>query len=137
MGHVLSYLDDAAAVDQALAAAARALRPGGVLALHLCDLEYGDARHDAAVFGRVEDDWAIFTIFSIPSPDRFVRTITTSVRPDGSWRRDDERHVNVLVDTSRVPALLAEHGVAATVQPAFGGERLGEGLRAIVGRRDR
>lgn len=33
---------------------------------------------------------------------------------DGSWRRDDESHENLLVDTSQVPGLLAEHGVDAT-----------------------
>ncbi len=35
IGHVLSYLPDEAAVERALANAARALRPGGVLALDL------------------------------------------------------------------------------------------------------
>ena len=33
--------------------------------------------------------------------------MTTFVRQeDGSWRRDDERHDNVLIDTSKVPELL-------------------------------
>lgn len=136
VGHVLSYLPAAAAVDEALVAAANALRPGGVLGLDLCDLAYGSARRAAAAFGRVEDDWAIVATYSVPSPDRFVRECTTFVRAaDGTWRRDDERHVNVLVDTARVPALLAEHGVEATVRPSFGGERLPEGLQAVVGRR--
>ena len=55
--------------------------------------------------------------------------------PDGSWRRDDERHDNVLIDTRRIPALLAEHGVEATVDAAFGSEQLPTGLYAIKGRR--
>jgi len=54
---------------------------------------------------------------------------------DGSWHRDDERHDNILIDTSRVPALLAEHGVEATVLASFGHETLPQGLRAIVGHR--
>lgn len=134
VGHMLSYLPDEAAIDRALVAAAEALRPGGVLALDLCDVSYGAARADAPPYVRVEDDWAIFTRFDVPRPDRFVRAMTTFVRnDDGSWRRDDERHDNVLVDTARIPALLAEHGVEARVAPAFGAEELPEGLVAIVG----
>ena len=47
VGHVLSYLPDEHAIDQALTAIARALRPGGLLAIDICDLAYGKARHDA------------------------------------------------------------------------------------------
>ena len=56
---------------------------------------------------------------------------------DGSWRRGDERHDNVLLETERVPALLAEVGVEATVRSSFGGEELPAGLRAVVGQRRR
>jgi SAM-dependent methyltransferase len=136
VGHVLSYLPDEEAIDRALATVAAALRPGGVLAIDLCDVAWGTARRDGDSLGRVGDDWAIVTRYGIPRPDRFVRHITTFVRnDDGSWRRDDERHDNVLVDTSRVPALLAAHGVEAQVASSFGGEELPEGLVAIVGRR--
>ncbi len=44
VGHVISYLPDAAAVDRALVAMAAALRPGGVLAIDICDLEFGRVR---------------------------------------------------------------------------------------------
>jgi hypothetical protein len=54
---------------------------------------------------------------------------------DGSWRRDDERHDNVLVDTSKAPPLLAALGVAARVEGGFGRQVLPEGLVALVGRR--
>ena len=54
---------------------------------------------------------------------------------DGSWRRDDERHDNALIDTSEVPALLARYGVRATVGRAFGSERLPEGLHTLIGQR--
>lgn len=134
VGHALNYLPDEAAVDRSLAALAGALRPGGILALDLCDLEWGAARSDAPTTGRVGDEWAIITQFAVPAPNRFVREMTTFVREgDGSWRRDDERHDNVLIDTSLVPALLAEHGVDATVGSAFGTEDLPVGLRTIVG----
>ena len=60
--------------------------------------------------------------------------MTTFVRQqDGSWRRDDERHDNVLVDTSAVPVLLARHGVDATVSTSFGEAELPIGLVAVVG----
>jgi len=136
VGHVLNYLSDESAIRRALASIAEALRPGGVLAIDLCDLKWAEARRDAPNTGDVGDDWAIVTQFSTPSPDRFVREITTFVRnEDGSWRRDDERHDNVLIDTALVPALLEEHGLQAAVEAAFGKERLPVGLRALIGHR--
>jgi SAM-dependent methyltransferase len=135
VGHALNYLSDAAAIERGLLAIGRALRPGGVLALDLCDLEWARARGpDAAPRGWVGDDWALVTEFSVPAPDRFVRQMATFVRQDdGSWRRGDERHENVLIDTARVPALLAGVAVEASVRESFGGEELPAGLRAIVG----
>jgi SAM-dependent methyltransferase len=136
VGHALNYLPNAAAVDRALVRIAEALLPGGLLAIDLCDLEWGRARRNADALGRIGDDWAIITRFLTPFVDQFVREITTFVRnDDGSWRRDDERHNNVLIDTSKVPALLARHGVEAEVRDSFGGEDLPTGLRAIVGSR--
>jgi len=136
VGHVLSYLPDEHAIGRALTAIARALRPGGLFAIDICDLEYGQARHNAPNVGQVHDDWAIITQFSLPAPNLFVRQITTFVRGgDGSWRRDDERHHNVLIDTALVPALLAAEGVQVTMASAFGTERLPAGLRVLIGRR--
>ncbi len=136
VGHALNYLPDEAAIDRALVAMAQALRPGGVLAFDICDLEWAEARRDAPNAGWVGDDWALVTEFSVPTPDRFVRQMATFVKnDDGSWRRDDERHDNVMIDTGRVPALLREHGVEATVMPTFGAEPPTTGLRAVVGRR--
>ncbi len=136
VGHVLNYLADEHAIDQALTAIAKALRPGGLLAIDICDLAYGHARRHAPATARVHGDWAIIAQFSLPAPNRFVRHITTFVaNADGSWRRDDETHNNVLIDTSRVPALFAAEGVQATVAPAFGTEQLPTGLRVLIGRR--
>ena len=137
VGHVVCYLPDATAVDRALTAAAGALRPKGVLALDILDLDYGRARAGDPASGRAEEDWAIITDFSMPAPDRFVRNITTFV-PDGAggWRRSRERHENVLVDTSRIPALLAGSGVRAVVGTSFGAAELPAGLRAVTGRKD-
>jgi SAM-dependent methyltransferase len=134
VGHALSYLPDEAAIDRAIVALADALNPGGVIAFDLCDLEWGEARRDVPTYTDVRDDWAIITRFSIPSPDRFVRDMAIFVRnDDGTWRRDDEHHDNVLVDVHRVPTLLAEHGVDAQVRAAFGSEELPVGLYAVVG----
>jgi SAM-dependent methyltransferase len=135
VGHAISYLPDEAAVDRALVAIARAVRPGGLFAIDICDLEWGETRRNAPNLGRVGDDWAIITEFSVPSPRRFVRQIATFVRnDDGSWQRDDERHENVLIDTSQVPATLAPHGVDVTVATSFGTEILPVGLRVLIGR---
>jgi len=137
VGHAISYLPGAAAVEAALAAMAGALRPGGVLAFDLLDLDFGRARAGEPPIARVEEDWAIVTTFAAPAPDRVVRDITTFV-PDGAgaWRRGSERHEYVLVDTSRIPALLAGHGVQATVGTAFGEAELPVGLRSVTGRKD-
>ncbi len=137
VGHVISYVPDTAAVEAALAAAAGALRPGGVLAIDILDLDYGQIRQGERPFARAEPDWAIITEFSAPAPDRFVRDATTFV-PDGAgaWRRSHERHENVLVDTSRIPALLAGCGVRATIGRSFGAAELPPGLRAVTGRKD-
>ena len=139
VGHVLSYLPDEASVEAALASAAAALRPRGVFAIDLCDLLWGEAARwaeDSPGHGRVGDDWAAITRFAAPRANLFVREITTFVRDeDGAWRRDDERHENVLVDTSQLPPLLARHGLEVSVSPSFGDEVLPEGLVAIVGQR--
>jgi hypothetical protein len=78
----------------------------------------------------------LMTEFSVPDPSHYVRIMTTFVRrEDGTWRRDDERHDNVLLDTSNVPELLARYGVEATVSESFGDEQLPAGLVAVVGRK--
>jgi SAM-dependent methyltransferase len=134
VGHVISYLPDAAAVDRALVAMAEALRPGGVLAIDICDLEFGRVRAGEANRGLAGPDWAVITEFSAPAPEVFVRDVTTFV-PDGAgaWRRGSEHHENVLVDTSGIPALLASHGVTATVRTSFGAAELPPGMRAVTG----
>ncbi len=134
VGHVLNYLDDLDAVRRALVAIASALEPGGVLAVDLCDLRYGEIRRKSPDAVRITDDWAIISRMSIPQPDRCVREITTFVRTsEGCWRRDDERHDNVLLDTAQVPTLLADHGLEVEVGTSFGSEELPVGLVTVVG----
>ncbi len=138
VGHALNYLDTIDDIERSLAAIAGALRPGGVLAIDLCDLEWAASRRDQRPVGWVGEDWALVTEFSVPAPDRYVRLMATFTRnDDGTYRRDDERHDNVMVDVSTVPALLAEHGVEAEVRDAFGDEALPLGLKVIVGRKTR
>jgi SAM-dependent methyltransferase len=136
VGHVLGYLPDQAAVERALVRIADALRPGGALAIDMCDLRYGAARAGTPPFARVEDGWAVFTETEQPAPHMLARRITTFVRHDDqAWQRDDEQHTNVLLDTAAVPDLLATHGVTATVQASFGDETLPEGQVAVIGHR--
>jgi hypothetical protein len=86
--------------------------------------------------GFVADDWALVTVFSRPAPDAFRRSMTIFTREeDGRYRRDAEVHDNVYLDTSHVPALLDRHGVAATIEPSFGGEAMPEGLITVIGER--
>lgn len=136
VGHVVNYVGDRIAVEQALVAIARAVRPGGLFAIDICDLEWAAVRQGAPGAGRIADDWVIAVEFSIPAPDRFVRDIATFVRnPDGTWRRDDERHENVLLDTTLIPGLLRPHGVEVVLGTSFGDETLPSGLRTLIGRR--
>jgi SAM-dependent methyltransferase len=138
IGHVLNYLPSLDAVHNGLTALAAALRPAGLLAIDLCDLEWGRLREGASPHGRVGDGWAIITRFSQPEPGRFDRDITTFVRsPDGAYRREDEFHANVLIDTSTVPDLLQTHGVVARVGTTFDDPEhpMPRGLKTIVGHR--
>jgi len=136
VGHALNYLDSVEQVAASLAALAKALRPGGMLAIDLCDLEWAEVRAEQGSVGWVGEDWAVVTRFSVPSPDRYVREMTTFTREaDGTYRRDEERHDNVMIDIATVPGILAAHGVGATVHDAFGTERLPVGLKVIVGRK--
>ena len=134
VGHALNYLPDEAAIDRALIAIARAVRPGGLFAVDMVDLSYGTLRHEDS--GRVGRDWAIVTRFRTPAANLVVRDITTFVaEPDGGWRRDDERHSHLLFDARRVPGLLAAEGVQVTVARAFGDEPLPGGLAVLIGHR--
>jgi len=136
VGHAVSYLPDAGAIDRAVSAMGSALLPGGVLAVDVCDLEWGAARRHQPNLGRTGPDWAIVTEFSLPSADRYVRDMTTFVRgDDGTWRRDTEHHENTLVDVSGLVGVLAAVGVPAEVREAFGSETLPVGLRVVVGSR--
>jgi len=136
VGHALNYLDTIEQVEESLIALAEALRPGGVLAIDLCDMEWAAFRAEEGSIGWVGEDWALVTRFSVPSPDRYVRQMATFTQTvDGTYRRDDERHDNVMVDVATVPGILAVHGVEATVRDAFGSERLPVGLKAIVGQK--
>jgi hypothetical protein len=121
---VLNDLPDSGAVRRALTGLAATLRPGGLLAVDLCDLAFGVPEGEAP-YARVADDWAIVTRFSSPRRDRFVRDITTFLREDdGRWRRSDERHDSVLRDAAQVPGWLDGTGLEAQIRPAFGTEEL-------------
>jgi SAM-dependent methyltransferase len=134
IGHPVSYLPDEPAVLRALTNAADALNAGGAYAIDIEDLGWGDAWADTRASVRRADDWVIATEYSRPSSQTFVRDMTVFLRnDDGTWRRDDERHENTLIDTANVPALLAAHGVEAECRSAFGDEQFPPGLRAIVG----
>jgi SAM-dependent methyltransferase len=138
VGHVLSYLSSEDAIDRALMGICGALRPDGVLAFDICDLKWGEIRRNDPPRAWVDDEWVLVTRFSTPAPNRFVRDITVFVpSPSGGWQRDDERHVNVLIDASQLPRRLKALGVNAVLGSSFGSYVLPAGLFSIIGRRSR
>ena len=134
VGHPLSYLDDADQLDRALGALARALRVQGVVAFDICDMRYGAARRDEPPKVWFADDWVLITRTSVPDRRTFRRDMTMFVRdgPHG-WRRSDELHDNILIDTAQLPRSLSALGIEAEVRPSFGTEELPIGLVAVVG----
>ena len=116
VGHVLNYRPDAAAIERGLAAIVLSFaKPRR--SRSTCATWSGRARGPRPPRGWVGEDWALVTEFSVPAPDRFVRQMARFIRErDGSWRRGDERHDNVLIETDRVPGLLARVGVEAAVR---------------------
>lgn len=135
VGHPLSYLDDEQELDRALVAIANALRPYGVLAFDICDLAWGEARRDEPPRVWFGDEWVLVTRTSVPNARTFRREMTIFVRDGDVWRRDDETHDNVLVDTTKIPTVLARCGVTAEVTTSFGDETLPTGLAAVIGNR--
>lgn len=136
-GHALSYLPNRDLLEEALVACARALRPGGVLALDLEDLTTRDAQMARPPSGWVGDDWALVIERVSDRPDHFARDHTIFVREDdGRYRRERERHDNVLIDVHAVvrPLLEAE-GLAVEVRRSFGTETNMEGLLVVLARR--
>ena len=136
-GHALSYVPDRATLEAALVACARALRPGGVLALDLEDLTTRDAQMARPPTPWLGDDWALITERASDAPDHFARLMTTFMRrPDGAYERGFERHDNVLIDVEGVvrPLLQAE-GLTVHIGLSFGDETNMEGLMVVVARR--
>lgn len=134
-GHVLNYLDSRDDIAAALGEMARALRPGGLLAIDLMTDRYPQARDIGQPHCRVHDDWAIFTRFSRPLPHCFDRNITVFRRQGETWRRSDEHHRNVTFEAEAALRVLADQGLEARLQDGFGDESLPEGLIVVVGLR--
>jgi SAM-dependent methyltransferase len=136
-GHALSYLPTRELLEEALVACARALRPGGVLAVDLEDLTTRDAQMPRPPSGWVGEDLALVMERVSDGPDHFARVQTIFVREaDGRYRREHERHDNVLIDVHAVvPPLLAAEGLDVEVRKSFGTETNMEGLLAVVAHR--
>ena len=136
-GHALSYIDTQERLEAALVACARALRPGGVLAVDLEDLSTRDAQMARPSAVWVGDDWAMFMERVSDGPTHFARVQTLFVQEDdGRYRREHERHDNVLIDVPGVvPPLLEAEGLDVTVGLSFGAETNMEGLMVVVATR--
>lgn len=134
-GHALNYLDTREAIALALAEAARAVRPGGVIALDLMTEAFCELRAPDELHAKVEEDWTIVTRFSRPAPLRFDRRITVYRRVGDRWRRSDEHHRNVSFDADDALRVLRENGFDARCRSAFGAETLPRGLIVLAGTR--
>jgi SAM-dependent methyltransferase len=134
-GHVLNYLDSRDDIAQALGELARAVRPGGLIALDLMTERFCEARDRNPLHAQVTEDWAIVTRFSRPQPFRFDRAITVFRRAGDAWRRSDEHHRNVTFEADAALRVLRDHGLDARAQAAFGDEALPDGLIVLVGAR--
>lgn len=136
-GHALSYIDSEERLEAALVACARALRPGGVLALDLEDLSTREAQMARPPAAWVGEDWALFMERVSDRPSHFARVQTLFVEEDdGRYRREHERHDNVLLDVPRVvPPLLEAEGLDVSVGRSFGNETNMEGLMVVVATR--
>lgn len=131
VGHALNYLASAEDIAKALFRMCEALRPGGLLIVDICDLDYGLTRQEEKTHTWIEDDWALLTRTSLPRPDHFVRDMTMFVKDkDGTWHRDHEVHDNVLVDVEELGSQLDDR-FDVTVGESFGGYELPAGMRVI------
>jgi SAM-dependent methyltransferase len=134
VGHALSYLHDEQQVHQAVTALAQALRPNGVIAFDICDVRYGAARREEPPKVWFAEDWVLITRTSVPEPRTFHRYMTMFVRSGrSSWRRTDEVHDNILINTTELRPVLERQGVRAELRTSFGSEALPSGLLAVVG----
>jgi SAM-dependent methyltransferase len=134
-GHVLKYLDTRAQIAQALSELARAVRPGGLLAVDLMTEAYCDRRDLGQIHAKVEEDWVIVTRFSRPEPYRFDRAITVFRREGSTWRRSDEYHRNVTFDIDEALHVLRDNGLDVRLRTSFGGEELPVGLVVLAAAR--
>ncbi len=136
-GHALSYVADRPQLEAALVACARALRPGGVLALDVEDLATRDAQMARPPAVWVGDRWAMFMERVSDGPTHFARSMTIFLgEADGRYRREHERHDNVLIDVPEVvPPLLEAEGLDVRLGRSFGDETNMEGLMVVVAER--
>ncbi len=134
-GHVLAYLPSPESILAALKELADALEPGGVLAVDHMTPDYCERRDIDDVVARVEEEWTIIVRFARPSPEKFVREITTFVREGSGFRRADETHLNFAVAAEDASAVLSRAGLSVEKRSSFGGEALPPGLVVLVARR--
>lgn len=136
-GHVLNYLESNERIEKAIGQMTRALRPGGLLAIDLMTMTYGERPDLGQAHANVQKDWTIVTRLSRPERDRFDRMITVFRRlDDGLWRRSDEHHRNLAFDADEALRVLRKNGVAANLRRSFGSETLPDGIVVLSGMKE-
>ena len=105
VGHPINYLPSLEAIHAGPGRHGRCAAARRDARVRRLRPRYGARRGTTLSRGWVADDWALVTQFSVPAPDRFVRQMAIFTRnEDGTWRRDDERHDNVLAGCRHDPA---------------------------------
>jgi hypothetical protein len=71
-------------------------------------------------------------------PTHLARSMTVFMQEDdGRYRREHERHDNVLIDVPGVvPGLLEAQGLRTEIRRSFGDEVNMEGLMVVIGRKE-
>lgn len=126
IGEVVNYLADPGAGMEALRSfirkAAKSLPPGGLLLFDAAAPGRGSGRSFTQT-----DGWAVGSV-NAEDGGVLTRTITTFTRTGQAWRRSDETHRLVLLDTDAVLALLESEGFRAEALPGYGELQLPPGL---------
>lgn len=106
----LNFLNSTADLQQALAAAYTALRPGGLLAFD----QFSAAKMRASFSGTRAGDWPDFSVVTRSQwhePDQISHRVTFYLREaDGRFRRDDELHQLRCHPFDELRRLLADTG---------------------------
>jgi SAM-dependent methyltransferase len=134
VGEVLNYLPRRAAVGAVLRRVHRALEPGGLFVLDVAGPGRGGPS-GVRTSARVSDDWAVVATSRESSRGRLERTITAFSRDGKTWRRSEERHVQLLYEAGSFARQLRRVGFRVVVRRGYGACRFGRDTAVLIARK--